>query len=338
MAESFGRYLRRERQMRDISLEEISADTKIKQSLLEALESDRIQALPSVAIVKGFLRAYARILGLSANDLQIRYQSFLTEVDPSRLETLRQRPWVPRKRRRLPRVAWLLLLALGAGVGLHLRGGESPLGTKSEQAFVERRASRVVFRKNYLQDLETEAPPGTPPFVSAASPPGIAPEGGGLYLLLRALAPVTARVVLDGAKPQSIALLPGDTVIRYAGRVAVVDSVDPARLLIEANGSLLVLPGSAGRESRMTLRVEGGSTAEGGEVRGLPRVTLQDEPEGENLILPPVSPPELHLPKPSKLLPGPAKAVIRQRPPRPYPVLDSRNSARSPSDSQQTGR
>ena len=95
MPESFGRYLKRERQLREITLEQIAVETKIKIGLLRALEDDRIEALPSPAIVKGFLRAYARSLGLSANDLQLRYQSFLEEVAPERLRPRSLRPWVP---------------------------------------------------------------------------------------------------------------------------------------------------------------------------------------------------------------------------------------------------
>ena len=93
MSESFGRYLKRERKLREIPLEEIARETKIKVGLLRALEDDRIEELPSPAIVKGFLRAYARMLGLSANDLQLRYQAFLEEVAPDRIVLDVPDPW-----------------------------------------------------------------------------------------------------------------------------------------------------------------------------------------------------------------------------------------------------
>ncbi len=61
---SFGERLRREREKRGVSLEEIAGSTKIGTRSLRALEDDAFDSLPGGIFNKGFVRAYARTLGL----------------------------------------------------------------------------------------------------------------------------------------------------------------------------------------------------------------------------------------------------------------------------------
>ena len=61
---SFGESLRREREIRGVSLQEISAATKIGVRSLEAIEEDRLDKLPQGIFVRGFVREYARFLAL----------------------------------------------------------------------------------------------------------------------------------------------------------------------------------------------------------------------------------------------------------------------------------
>lgn len=61
---TFGERLRREREMRGIKLEEISESTKIGKRNLVALEEEHFDQLPGGIFNKGFVRAYAKFLGL----------------------------------------------------------------------------------------------------------------------------------------------------------------------------------------------------------------------------------------------------------------------------------
>ena len=56
---AFGERLRREREMRNISLDEIAAVTKIGTRLLRALEDEQFDLLPGGIFNKGYVRAYA---------------------------------------------------------------------------------------------------------------------------------------------------------------------------------------------------------------------------------------------------------------------------------------
>ena len=76
--ETLGSYLRRERELRKISLRELSKNTRVREHLLKAIEEDRHDLLPSPTFVKGFLNAYAKYIGLDANEIILRYQRGLT--------------------------------------------------------------------------------------------------------------------------------------------------------------------------------------------------------------------------------------------------------------------
>ncbi|MBI2678714.1 MAG: helix-turn-helix domain-containing protein [Candidatus Koribacter versatilis] len=61
---SFGQRLQREREMRGITLEEIATSTKIGTRSLRALEEEDFDQLPGGIFNKGFVRAYAKYLGI----------------------------------------------------------------------------------------------------------------------------------------------------------------------------------------------------------------------------------------------------------------------------------
>lgn len=70
---SFGEELRREREIRGISLKEISDATKISKRFLEAIERNDHRTLPAPVFTRGFVREYARYLGLNAEEMVTRY-------------------------------------------------------------------------------------------------------------------------------------------------------------------------------------------------------------------------------------------------------------------------
>jgi len=78
---AFGRRLRMERERRTITLSSISDNTKISQSLLEALERDDVSRWPSGIFRRSFIRAYAQAIGL---DPEVVAREFLERFpDPA---------------------------------------------------------------------------------------------------------------------------------------------------------------------------------------------------------------------------------------------------------------
>lgn len=61
----FGAYLRKKREERGVSLEELAERTKIQLRYLEAIEAGHFHLLPGPAYVRGFLRLYASSVGLA---------------------------------------------------------------------------------------------------------------------------------------------------------------------------------------------------------------------------------------------------------------------------------
>ena len=69
MPDSFGARLRRQREQQNIPLATIAELTKIKASLLEALERDDVSRWPSGIFRRAYIRAYAHAIGLSPDQL-----------------------------------------------------------------------------------------------------------------------------------------------------------------------------------------------------------------------------------------------------------------------------
>src|SRR5688572_15694014 len=65
MHESFGARLRQRREEQGIDLIAIAAQTKIKQSLLEAVERDDVSHWPCGIFRRAYIRAYAQAIGLN---------------------------------------------------------------------------------------------------------------------------------------------------------------------------------------------------------------------------------------------------------------------------------
>ncbi len=71
----FGEELRRNRLVREVSLESIASATKISKRYLEALERGDFKKLPAPVFTRGFIRAYADYLGLDPEEMVNAYLS-----------------------------------------------------------------------------------------------------------------------------------------------------------------------------------------------------------------------------------------------------------------------
>ena len=77
---NFGERLQREREMRGITLDEISEATKIGTRSLKALEEEDFKKLPGGIFNRGFVRSYARYLGIDEDEAVADYESAASEL------------------------------------------------------------------------------------------------------------------------------------------------------------------------------------------------------------------------------------------------------------------
>lgn len=81
MSDGIGDALRAARAQTGVTLADAAAETRIRESYLAALEDEHFEHLGGDVYVKGFLRSYARYLGIDPEPLVEAYRSHHQEVD-----------------------------------------------------------------------------------------------------------------------------------------------------------------------------------------------------------------------------------------------------------------
>ena len=124
-----GEWLRQRREERDVSLEQAEADTRIRLSYLEALESEDFDALPDRVVGRGFLRNYATYLDLDPKEAADRFSEIVAPPEPESLSVEGPTPFTLTPFRPVPlheiggsraRWRWLIALAVILVVALSL--------------------------------------------------------------------------------------------------------------------------------------------------------------------------------------------------------------------------
>jgi cytoskeleton protein RodZ len=157
---SFGENLRRERDVRGVSLREIAEGTKITVRFLQALEEDRIEVLPGGLFPRAFVRQYALFLGLDVERTVNDFVAAHGEAPPER----RPAP-APEKRRLRVSLGQVFLAAVAiVAVALTLRRGGQP-----ERARPEPTPSTIAAAPAVLPTDRVYPSPSLAPASAAAS-------------------------------------------------------------------------------------------------------------------------------------------------------------------------
>ncbi|MBW1730327.1 MAG: helix-turn-helix domain-containing protein [Deltaproteobacteria bacterium] len=69
-----GQRLKEAREAKGLTLEQVFEHTRVRISMVEAMEKEQWDALPSPVFVKGFLRSYAKLLGVDEDELIDLYE------------------------------------------------------------------------------------------------------------------------------------------------------------------------------------------------------------------------------------------------------------------------
>ena len=91
--ESVGEWFRDARKAKHLTIEEVAKELRLKSDIIRAIEEHDVEKLPSSTYLFGYVRNYARMLGLSPNDAVRRYEN----IDLNKGELIAKALQNPRK-------------------------------------------------------------------------------------------------------------------------------------------------------------------------------------------------------------------------------------------------
>ncbi len=155
MDSSFGDRLRLQRERRQIALTTIADQTKIKLSLLEALERDDLSHWPLGIFGRSYIRAYAQAVGL---DPSATVREFIERhpgsVEPSEAALSDVPAQTPDKGSRRPPTRMTLLIASAIDA---IQARRTDLGHRS--ASVREQSPAIAYSESVAPRLRPQAPP-----------------------------------------------------------------------------------------------------------------------------------------------------------------------------------
>jgi len=254
----FGEHLKREREMRGVSLDEICSATRIGTRFLQALEDEEWERLPGGVFNRGFVRGVSRYLGLDEEGMVAEYVTAVNEGKdtmpgwPAKPEpqkaTVDWRPWVG--------AAAVLVLLIAAGW----------FGWRFYSA---RRAQRSAAQLAITPPADATAPQtsasstgliGGVAGASAAGPadgsaPAVAAPTPADMLLLKIEAgkATSVTVAADGSTAFDGNMIAGQSRSFQAQNELDISAQDAGALLLELNGQTLAPMGPPGHPGKVTL-------------------------------------------------------------------------------------
>ncbi len=254
---TFGERLKRERELREVTLKEVTAGTRIGPRFLEALENEEWGKLPGGVFNRGFVRAIARYLGLDEENL-------LAEYDMARGEQSMPapRPYenkIPRPPVWIPILAVLALLVVVGGI---IAGGI--YGWRRYAA--HRAAKRSSAPTSLPSEIQTETGAVIPSAVAepSSSDATIVASPVPLDLAVSASAATRVRILADGALLLDAELPAGETRHFSANQQFEVTAADSSAVLLELNGRAMPPVGTPGASGTIVLSQKDLRQASGG--------------------------------------------------------------------------
>jgi cytoskeletal protein RodZ len=284
---TFGDELRRERELRQISLREVADSTKINLRYLEALEKNDFEDLPGGVFNRGFVRAYAQFIGV---DPDAMVNAYLLEDRARNGEAVAGQQTIMRgyktaRENRGPlrhegggsRGLWLaigavLVLALGGGGWFYFSWNRPAVDGPGQETSATHDSSDSI----EIPPVEKEPPTPTakrpaatktePPTEAAATPPPMAaqtatPRSTTTIYVDRA---VSGRLNCDNRQIELLdGMRPGTRLTFACTSYLIVDASDAGALRISLPGRATVSLGPDGQSlssHRIDMSRDGGET------------------------------------------------------------------------------
>jgi cytoskeleton protein RodZ len=273
---SFGELLKRERELREVTLNEVTVATRIPPRFLEAFEREDWEKLPGGVFNRGFVRAIARYLGLDEESLLSEYDLAYGEQRAT-LPAVADNP-IPAPPKWVVAAAFITILVLAvAAVWGSVHGWRRYAERRAaKRAALSASASTLANGKTHAPPSSTAAAPAPAPHTALPTPqPAIAPTNPAdpngnpsaanatnsanpppsqrLDLAVSTSGPTRVRVVADGRIVLDSRLPAGETRRLFAKNQFVVSAAHPEAVLLEMNGQAMPPLTSAGASGTMVL-------------------------------------------------------------------------------------
>jgi cytoskeletal protein RodZ len=263
----FGEHLKREREMRGVSLDEICAATRIGTRFLQAMENEEWERLPGGVFNRGFVRAVARYLGLDEEGMVAEYVMAVNQGSATPPGTAPQENRLLQKQTNwLPWIgAAIALLLIAAGwLGWHFysvrrdraRAGQSSVALPAAAPLPEQPTAGSA-----------AVPPATPPPDIPAAPvanSSDSPVADKLELKIEAGKATNVTVTADAEVVFDGTFIPGQSRTFEAENQFDVAAKDAGALLLELNGKTLAPIGPPGHPGTVSLTRRTLESAAGG--------------------------------------------------------------------------
>jgi cytoskeleton protein RodZ len=239
-----GATLRRARNAKQLTLEQVAERTKVSVSVLKALENNDVDRLPARVYARGFLRAYAKEVGLDPGETVNEYfQQFEDEpsiglADDADSGASRDLQVEPETRRGLP-VGTLAAVALLAGAIYFVFVAPRTSSSRTD------RAAASATRGDAAPAATTPQPPPAPavaPAVAVQTEPV-----DGLRVDLAAQGECWISATADGKQAVARLFKPGEQHTIDATNQLVLRVGDPGALKLSINGAAGRPLGAAGQ-------------------------------------------------------------------------------------------
>lgn len=254
---SFGSYLKKVRLEKGMSIEDIMDYSKISNHMVQLIEADNISKLPEPVYLKGFLKTYAKAVGVDPDDVIDRYNRALNK-ETVKAETSRDFQGIrrvsyksvkpPREERKGSSMKWMMLLFLVAAVaiGAFIYKGY----TKSAE---EKPAETVQTSQEPVAVKET---PVSPPAETEKASEEKAMENKpveGFHLEVVCVEATTVKVSVDGGSPDEYNMKPQEHIDLNAKTMFNILIEDKCGVNLSLNNNPVTLPGKCGQSVNIQL-------------------------------------------------------------------------------------
>lgn len=268
---SIGSVLKEARAKREASLEEVHAKIKIHPRVLQLLEEEKFDRLPSPLFVKSFLKSYADYLGVNGDELVSLYEKDKKE-EPQQVLFIRSAEERLKQSRVKPR-NMAVIAAVAAGVLLVAAWVVPPTLRAVGQQITRAREGMAAFyksssaKKKKTQSASKAAAPAPKvkeePKKPAVNPAWLhsvelgnfqaIPKKEQLQLEIRAIDTVWLKILTDGKTAFQGLVKKGDKATATANDAIEISTGNPDSMFWSLNGRSIGSPGKGvARKMRVT--------------------------------------------------------------------------------------